>query len=186
MSAGSPYRCTGRMARVRGVIETVPTFRSLLIHLDPDATSVEKVQDAVVPLLEGLEAQDLASRQWSIPVCYEAEFAPDLVAVAERCGLTPSPRRSSLLRGAAIWTAGFLVSNRTFRAGATLWTSAGSRRPLLSTTTMLNQYTPSAGALNVKKASYSGCPTAWCCHVCPWSGETYSKSSLISFFLSRL
>lgn len=79
-----------RSTRVRGVIETVPTFRSLLIHLDPGATSVEKVQDAVVPLLEGLEAQDLASRQWSIPVCYEAEFAPDLVAVAERCGLTPS------------------------------------------------------------------------------------------------
>jgi inhibitor of KinA len=79
-----------RAARMPGVIETVPTFRSLLIHLDPDATSVEYVQNAVVPLLEGLEAEGIAPRQWSIPVCYEAEFAPDLVGVAERCGLTPS------------------------------------------------------------------------------------------------
>ena len=77
-------------ARVRGVIETVPTFRSLLIHLDPDATGVEYVQGAVVPLLEGLETEDLAPRQWSIPVCYETEFAPDLVGVADRCGLTPA------------------------------------------------------------------------------------------------
>ena len=79
-----------RAARMPGVIETVPTFRSLLIHLDSDATSVEYVQNAVVPLLEGLEAEGIAPRQWSIPVCYEAEFAPDLVGVAERCGLTPS------------------------------------------------------------------------------------------------
>src|SRR5215216_957139 len=79
-----------RTARMQGVIESVPTFRSLLIHLDPDATSVEKVQDAVIPLLEGLETEDLAPRQWSIPVCYEVEFAPDLVGVADRCGLTPA------------------------------------------------------------------------------------------------
>jgi inhibitor of KinA len=77
-------------ARMPGVIETVPTFRSLLIHLDPDATSIEFVQNEVLPLLEGLEAEDLAPRQWNIPVCYEAEFAPDLAGVAERCGLTPS------------------------------------------------------------------------------------------------
>ncbi|HKG75054.1 MAG TPA: carboxyltransferase domain-containing protein, partial [Aestuariivirgaceae bacterium] len=48
-----------RAARMPGVIETVPTFRSLLIHLDPDATSVEYVQNAVVPLLEGLEAEGI-------------------------------------------------------------------------------------------------------------------------------
>jgi inhibitor of KinA len=77
-------------ARMPGVIDTVPTFRSLLIHLDPDATSVESVRDAVIPLLEGLEAEDPASRQLTIPVCYEAAFAPDLAGVAERCGLTPS------------------------------------------------------------------------------------------------
>jgi inhibitor of KinA len=79
-----------RAARMPGVIDTVPTFRSLLIHVDPDATSVEDVRDAVVPLLEGLEAEQTAPGQWNIPVCYEAAFAPDLAGVAERCGLTPS------------------------------------------------------------------------------------------------
>src|SRR5262245_11507205 len=49
--------------------------------------------------------------------------------------VTSSPMRWAL----AIWTTGFLVSNRTLRAGAALNTSAGSRRPALSTTTMLNQ-----------------------------------------------
>jgi len=77
-------------ARLAGVIETVPTFRSLLIHLDADKTSVERIQEAVAPLLEGLEDEDLVPRRWVIPVCYEAAFAPDLPAVAERCGLTPS------------------------------------------------------------------------------------------------
>ncbi len=79
-----------RAARMPGVINSVPTFRSLLIHVDPDATSVEDVRDAVIPLLEGLEAEQTAPRQWSIPVCYEAAFAPDLAGVAQRCGLTPS------------------------------------------------------------------------------------------------
>ena len=79
-----------RAACLPGVIETVSTFRSLLIHLDPDATSVERVQDAVAALLEGLEVEDIAPRGWIIPVCYEAAFAPDLLAVADRCGLTPS------------------------------------------------------------------------------------------------
>jgi inhibitor of KinA len=51
---------------------------------------VEDVRDAVVPLLEGLEAEQTAPGQWHIPVCYEAAFAPDLAGVAERCGLTPS------------------------------------------------------------------------------------------------
>ena len=77
-------------ARLAGVIETVPTFRSLLIHLDPDATNVESVHRAVIPLLEGLEAKDVAPRRWTVPVCYETAFAPDLIAVAEQCGLSPS------------------------------------------------------------------------------------------------
>jgi KipI family sensor histidine kinase inhibitor len=77
-------------ARLPGVIETVPTFRSLLIHLDPDVTSVESVHRAVIPLLDGLEAKDVPPRQWTVPVCYEAAFAPDLIAVAEQCGLSPS------------------------------------------------------------------------------------------------
>jgi inhibitor of KinA len=79
-----------RAARMPGVVDTVPTFRSLLIHFDPDATSVEDVRDSVVPLLEDLEAEQTAPRKWSIPVCYEAAFAPDLAGVAQRCGLTPS------------------------------------------------------------------------------------------------
>jgi inhibitor of KinA len=77
-------------ARLPGVIELVPTFRSLLVHLDPDTTSVLRIEEAVIPLLEGLEGEGVPPRRWIIPVCYEAAFAPDLVAVAERCGLTPS------------------------------------------------------------------------------------------------
>src|SRR5262245_4256136 len=69
-------------------------------------------------------------------------------------------------------TTGFLVSKRTFRAGWALKTSAGKRTPALLTTTMLNQYTPSAGALNVNWVSRSGTATAYCCQVCPRSEDT--------------
>lgn len=77
-------------ARLPGVVETVPTFGSLLIHLDPDTTSVLPTEKAVIALLRDLEAEEMPLRRWVIPVCYESAFAPDLGAVAEQCSLTPS------------------------------------------------------------------------------------------------
>ncbi|WP_206607940.1 5-oxoprolinase subunit PxpB [Ferruginivarius sediminum] len=72
-----------------GVVETVPTFRSVLIHFDPLRTSAESLSESVRALIGSRSARTMKSRHWKVPVCYEAEHAPDLHDVAERSGLTP-------------------------------------------------------------------------------------------------
>jgi KipI family sensor histidine kinase inhibitor len=77
-----------------GVIELVPTLRSLTIHYDPCLTSAEVLSRSIVPLLDGLEGQPLCGRRWVIPACYAPELAPDLDEVARRTGLS----RADLVR----------------------------------------------------------------------------------------
>jgi KipI family sensor histidine kinase inhibitor len=71
-----------------GLIELVPTLRSLTIHYDPCQTSAEALSGSIRPLLDGLEAQPLSGRRWLIPACYARELAPDLDEVAHRTGLS--------------------------------------------------------------------------------------------------
>ena len=78
-----------RAERPAGVVETVPTFRSLLVHYDPLATSRADLEHAIVGLLDRDGGGHAAARLWRIPVCYEGEFAPDLAEVAQLTGLAP-------------------------------------------------------------------------------------------------
>jgi inhibitor of KinA len=85
----------GLSARIRhgdmaGIIETVPTFRSLMIHYDPLRTSAGALIEAVKALLSGAALFEGERRLWHVPVCYEGEFAPDLAEVAERTRLAPA------------------------------------------------------------------------------------------------
>jgi len=73
-----------------GVIETVPTMRSLMVAYDPLTASRADLQ----PRIDGLIARGLsagvASRRVTLPCCYDdPEFAPDLAEVAERSKMTP-------------------------------------------------------------------------------------------------
>lgn len=76
-------------ARVRGVVEAVPTFRALMVHYDPLATSQRDLRAALEDLMVDLQAIESGGRLWTLPVCYEGEMAPDLDEVAERTGLSP-------------------------------------------------------------------------------------------------
>ena len=75
---------------VVGVVETVPSFRSLLVYYDPGQAAydtlcatlgalVEQSSDAVLP----------PARRVELPCCYDPELGPDLLAAAERLGLAP-------------------------------------------------------------------------------------------------
>ena len=84
----------GLAARVRdaglsGVIELVPTFRSLMVHYDPLRTSGAELRKAIEPMLSGA-TRHVQPRLWRVPVCYDDELAPDLAEVAERTGRTPA------------------------------------------------------------------------------------------------
>jgi inhibitor of KinA len=72
----------------RGVVETVPTFRSLTVYYDPLITGRAKLEPALSDLLDGDDRRRAGVKLWHIPVCYEGEFAPDLAEVARLTGLT--------------------------------------------------------------------------------------------------
>jgi len=71
------------------VVETVPTFRSLMVYFNPLVTSRAELERAVQGLLHRERNARIAVTQWRIPVCYEDEFAPDLAEVARLSGLPP-------------------------------------------------------------------------------------------------
>lgn len=77
-------------AALAGVVEMVPTFRSLLVHYDPLVTSAAALTEQIGALLDQGPAVQTDSRQWCIPACYEGDLAPDLEEVAARTGHTPA------------------------------------------------------------------------------------------------
>jgi inhibitor of KinA len=76
-------------AHLPGVIEAVPTFRALMVHYDPLATSQREVRARLEELMQDLAAVETGGRLWTLPVCYEGDLAPDLIEVAERTELSP-------------------------------------------------------------------------------------------------
>lgn len=71
-----------------GVIETMPTFRSLTVFFDPLTTERSALLVALEPLIAAAEHGRAADgRHWRLPVCYEGEAAPDLAEVAATLGI---------------------------------------------------------------------------------------------------
>ncbi len=69
---------------VSGIVETVPTYRSLTVHYRPEIIRYEKLRDTLAGLLSGLD--DVAIPPASvveIPTLYGGEMGPDIGFVAE-------------------------------------------------------------------------------------------------------
>jgi inhibitor of KinA len=79
-----------RSSGLPGVVETVPTFRSLMVYYDPLVTSRADLEPAIASRLDRETGSHGAATLWRVPVCYEGEFAPDLAEVARLTGMTPS------------------------------------------------------------------------------------------------
>lgn len=70
-----------------GLIETVPTFRSLTLLYDPLRTGRAELVAALTPLLgAAADADAVPVRHWRLPACYDDEFGPDLDEVARTVG----------------------------------------------------------------------------------------------------
>lgn len=70
---------------LEGIIETVPTFRSLTVIYDPLVTSRKALTARIAHILdEADEAATAEPRHWRLPACYEGDAAPDLEDVARR------------------------------------------------------------------------------------------------------
>ncbi|MEO5882712.1 MAG: 5-oxoprolinase subunit PxpB [Caldimonas sp.] len=73
-----------RSAKLPGVVETVPTYRSLMVNYDPLKTDRASLEQQLSAWLEDGAGAASAARLWRVPACYEQTHAPDLDEVAQR------------------------------------------------------------------------------------------------------
>jgi len=75
---------------VAGVVETVPSFRSLLVYYDPGQTGYDTLCATLGALAEqSSDAVLPPARRVELPCCYDPELGLDLLAAAQRLGLAP-------------------------------------------------------------------------------------------------
>ncbi|CAO3436001.1 5-oxoprolinase subunit PxpB [Azospirillum doebereinerae] len=76
-------------AALPGVVETVPTYRSVLVVFDPARTDPDRLGQALLGLAGGLsQPSPEPQRRWVIPVRFGGVHGEDLDDVARRAGLT--------------------------------------------------------------------------------------------------
>jgi len=74
---------------IPGIVETIPTFRSLFIEYDPFTISRDQLSKLITARLNQPEANARGNEKIiDIPVCYGGEFGPDLADVAANAGLS--------------------------------------------------------------------------------------------------
>jgi KipI family sensor histidine kinase inhibitor len=76
-------------APLAGVTETVPTYRSLLVHYDPTRIDFETLGGQLLALAEKPVPPAGKARRWRVPVSYGGENGVDLEETAKALNLTP-------------------------------------------------------------------------------------------------
>lgn len=71
-----------------GLRESVPTYRSLMLHYDPLILDREALAACVLSLSEAAGERVEAATLWTLPCCYEAPHGEDIAEVAGRTGLS--------------------------------------------------------------------------------------------------
>lgn len=74
---------------ISGVTETVPTYRSLLVHYDPTQIDFDTLSKKLAELAQQPVPPTENTRRWRIPVVYGGEHGIDLEDVAKTLGTTP-------------------------------------------------------------------------------------------------
>jgi KipI family sensor histidine kinase inhibitor len=76
-------------APIAGVTETVPTYRSLLVHYDPVQIGFDALGEQLLALAQRPDRAAARTRRWRIPVAYGGEHGIDLEDVAKALNATP-------------------------------------------------------------------------------------------------
>ena len=83
------YKTLLEKAGIPGIVETVPTYRSLMVHYDPLVIRYGPLREKLEQLLVEMDALEIPpSLVLEIPVLYGGEIGPDLPFVAEHSGLS--------------------------------------------------------------------------------------------------
>lgn len=73
-----------------GITDVVPTFRSLTVHFDPLSANALVIGKRLLAWAHESASQVQQGRLWQLPVCFDADFSPDLARLAEAKGLSPA------------------------------------------------------------------------------------------------
>lgn len=78
-----------RQKNIDGIMDIVPTYRSLLVQFNPLILPRQKLHDTLTTLVRAAQSTGTESpkRKWTVPVCYDDEFALDIDAVSTDLGL---------------------------------------------------------------------------------------------------
>jgi inhibitor of KinA len=71
-----------------GLVETIPSYVSLLVIYNPLETSYARLASSIEKLLAYPEVVEHNATQWTVPVCYDDEFGFDLAEVCTLTGLS--------------------------------------------------------------------------------------------------
>ena len=86
------HRATSAIERadLDGVVELVPTYRSLIVHYEPLLAHPGDLQNAILSLDLSETVESGGQRIVEIPTLYGGEFGPDIGFVAENARMTES------------------------------------------------------------------------------------------------
>ncbi|TPQ26373.1 allophanate hydrolase [Bradyrhizobium guangdongense] len=76
-------------ADIDGVTESVPTYRSLLVHYDPGKIGYDALGEKLLALASQPAPPTAKTRRWRVPVAYGGEHGIDLEDVAKALNTTP-------------------------------------------------------------------------------------------------
>jgi len=69
---------------IDGIIETVPSFKALLVYYDPEKLFFSEVKEIITDLFKTIDVENNKKRKViEIPVCYDEEFGEDLDFVSQ-------------------------------------------------------------------------------------------------------
>ena len=77
-------------AELDGVVELVPTYRSLMLHYDPSLTRPDTLRQEILSLDMEESGDSGDQRIVEIPTLYGGEYGPDIGFVAENAGMSES------------------------------------------------------------------------------------------------
>lgn len=76
--------------KIEGVIETIPTYRSLLVLYQPEVIRFQDLTEKFDGIMDSMDNIQIPPPSViEIPVCYGGEMGPDLENVAAHNGITP-------------------------------------------------------------------------------------------------
>lgn len=75
-------------ANLAGVTELIPTYAALYVGYDALQVDYTEITTQLHTLMGQGGATTIQGKHWKIPVCYDAEFAPDLPELASQLGKT--------------------------------------------------------------------------------------------------